>query len=303
MNAAVQFAGLVILKATLVLLAGEIAALALRRALPAQRHAVRYATLASILVLPVAMLATPAWSVHLLPALDAAPTQVTATRVLPPTVAVSIDDPERPSLAPTRPNVRPTAESTTIALWLVGTLIGLCWLVVGRAGLRRLAHRSEPVRSPRWRAMLTEECARAGIRAPISLQSSAAVSTPLTWGTRVPIILVPETASTWSDDRWRVVLRHELAHVARRDSLAQFIARLACVCYWFHPWRGPPPAACARRASAPAAIACSPWVPRRRTTPLTCSTSPARRLGLARAAGCRLPWPVHQSSKGDSSAS
>jgi beta-lactamase regulating signal transducer with metallopeptidase domain len=235
MSAAVQFLGLVIAKATLVLLAGEIAALALRRALPAQRHAVRYATLVSILVLPLAMLATPAWSVHMLPAHDAAPTPVTATRVLPPTVAVAIHGPERPSLAPARLDVRPTAESMTIAIWLVGMLAGLCWLVFGHVGLRRLARRSRSVQSPHWRAMLTEECARAGIRAPVSLRSSASVSTPLTWGTSVPIILMPETAATWSDDRWRVVLRHELAHVARRDSLAQFIARLACVCYWFHP--------------------------------------------------------------------
>jgi beta-lactamase regulating signal transducer with metallopeptidase domain len=235
MNAAVQFLGLVIVKATLVLLAGELAALALRRALPAQRHAVRYATLVSILVLPLAMLATPAWSVHMLPAHDAAPTRVTATRVLPPTVAVAIDDQARPSLAPAHLDVRPTVASMTIALWLVGMLVGLCWLVFGHVGLRRLARRSQPVQSPHWRAMLTEECARASIRAPVSLRSSASVSTPLTWGTSVPIILMPETASTWSDDRWRVVLRHELSHVARHDSLAQFIARLACVCYWFHP--------------------------------------------------------------------
>ncbi|HTD61950.1 MAG TPA: M56 family metallopeptidase, partial [Gemmatimonadaceae bacterium] len=252
MNAAVQFLGLVIVKATLVLLAGEIAALALRRALPAQRHAVRYATLVSILVLPVVMLATPAWSVHMLPALDAAPTPVTATRGLPPTVAVAIDDQARPSPAPARPDVRPTAESITIALWFVGTLMGLCWLVVGHVGLRRLARRSQAVQSPHWRAMLTEECARARIRAPVSLRSSASVSTPLTWGTSVPIILMPETASTWSDDRWRVVLRHELAHVARRDSLAQFIARSACMFYWFHPlaW------AAARRLRAESERAC-----------------------------------------------
>jgi hypothetical protein len=36
-------------------------------------------------------------------------------------------------------------------------------------------------------------------------------------------------------ERRRLVLLHELAHVARRDSLSRSVASLVCALYWFHP--------------------------------------------------------------------
>ena len=50
-----------------------------------------------------------------------------------------------------------------------------------------------------------------------------------------PIILVPEDALDWSEAHRRVVLRHELAHVARGDALSQLVAGFVCALYWFHP--------------------------------------------------------------------
>jgi hypothetical protein len=57
----------------------------------------------------------------------------------------------------------------------------------------------------------------------------------MTWGTLHPTVLVPAAADGWSAERRRVVLLHELAHVARRDCLAQMVAALACALYWIHP--------------------------------------------------------------------
>ena len=58
---------------------------------------------------------------------------------------------------------------------------------------------------------------------------------PVTLGIRRPAIVVPSIADTWSVDRRRAVLLHELAHVARRDCLTQMLAWTACAVYWFHP--------------------------------------------------------------------
>jgi beta-lactamase regulating signal transducer with metallopeptidase domain len=58
------------------------------------------------------------------------------------------------------------------------------------------------------------------------------VAQPSAFGRR---ILLPSAAKSWSDERVRIVLLHEQAHVARHDTLVAVIGDLACALYWFHP--------------------------------------------------------------------
>ena len=57
----------------------------------------------------------------------------------------------------------------------------------------------------------------------------------VTWGIRSPKILLPAAANAWPDERIRVVLAHELAHVRRNDWLSQLSAELLRALYWFNP--------------------------------------------------------------------
>ncbi len=90
-------------------------------------------------------------------------------------------------------------------------------------------HRSGMERAPARCA------AQIGIQRPVRLLRSLDRSMPMAFGVRQPAILIPSVADTWSDDRRRAVLLHELAHIARRDCLTQLMAAVACALYWIHP--------------------------------------------------------------------
>ena len=43
------------------------------------------------------------------------------------------------------------------------------------------------------------------------------VSTPMTWNSPQPVILLPTQALDWSADEMEMILRHELMHTQRKD--------------------------------------------------------------------------------------
>lgn len=63
----------------------------------------------------------------------------------------------------------------------------------------------------------------------------ASVGTPLTCGVLDPLILLPENARDWDEQRLRAVLLHEAAHVRRRDCLAKYLAQGSRALLWWNP--------------------------------------------------------------------
>lgn len=58
---------------------------------------------------------------------------------------------------------------------------------------------------------------------------------PITIGIWQRRILLPAVAKKWPTDQLRMVLKHELAHVLRRDVLWQFVTSIATNIFWFQP--------------------------------------------------------------------
>src|SRR5207249_10698751 len=56
-----------------------------------------------------------------------------------------------------------------------------------------------------------------------------------TWGLVRPRVLVPSNAENCTEERVRMVLRHELADVQRHDWAVQVLAEAARAIYWFNP--------------------------------------------------------------------
>jgi TonB family protein len=57
----------------------------------------------------------------------------------------------------------------------------------------------------------------------------------VTWGALQPKIILPSGSAEWADDRIRIVLAHELAHIRRGDWVAQMVAEILRAIYWFNP--------------------------------------------------------------------
>ena len=130
----------------------------------------------------------------------------------------------------------PLVSTTTLALfggllaWLCGALVILARGLSGLVHLERLRRGSTPVQPEHLPLPLPHGCA---------VRVSPDCPGPMTWGAVRPLILLPDGALDWPRARLESALRHELAHVRRRDSLVQALTLAACALYWPNPlvWR------------------------------------------------------------------
>ena len=207
-------------KSTLVLVAAGIASVLLWRASAAVRHMVWALALGSLLMLPVFESVLPAWGATRAVDLPGAPRVLVASANI---AAVS-------HRKTTTPNGVPIA---ALGIWLAGALV--CFWRWTRA-ISTVAHMRKNAAVLRdYDAVAQEIASQIGLRGPVPLLRSSEEIAPLAAGLRHPFVLLPASASQWPEDRLRVVLLHEMAHIRRRDSLTQAIAELVRCLYWFHP--------------------------------------------------------------------
>jgi HEAT repeat protein len=89
--------------------------------------------------------------------------------------------------------------------------------------------------TPDWTTPLCEVADRLDLELPPRLVMSDRIEMAFACRALAPTIVLPASAESWTDDRRRAVLFHELAHVKRHDLLGHTLGRLACALYWFHP--------------------------------------------------------------------
>lgn len=242
-----SFISALLVKATFIFAAGFVVVAAMRTVSSSIRHLVLLATLVCGLTLPAMMLISPRWDVRVMPRSSASlipstgsqvaaadPSEPSATLAAVATVDAGSISP-RAAVIDSRTRAFPNLESTPALAWAVGFIAVLAWLAIGRLRLRKIVREAWPLRDADWRRVLEQARAEADVTREVGLFTSSVVSTPLTWGTIRPVILLPDDALDWDNDHRRVVLRHEMAHISRADSLSQLIAGFVCALYWFHP--------------------------------------------------------------------
>jgi TonB family protein len=219
-------------KATILLACAWITVIALRRGSSALRHHVWAAAILASLALPFLALLLPAWPSATLGRAAALWSPAHGNAASSSSYAI-------PSVFVDAVAASPAFNKLAIAaliVWAFGFSLVLVRLVAGLARLAWVSAHAKPIFDEDWmRTVLELSQFHKLARSVRLLQCSSTLAMPLTWGLFRPVIVLPSGATLWTEDRCRIVLSHELAHIARHDWLLQICAEVARCFYWFHP--------------------------------------------------------------------
>lgn len=259
------------LKGAVLVLVAAGAAYLLRKRSASSRHAVWTAAVIGHLAIPALVLILPAWRMPMLPAapwiqVQAAPSAFNAAlagggrrqagsgaretgggkqEAVSPPAATPVVSP--PAITPQGEITNGLVASSAVArahlgivpivatIWFVGALFVLLRLAIGTWRVNQLSREGVRVEDGVWLSLAQRLANRLGVTRPLILLRGERLAVPVTWGIVYPAVLLPQDADTWTEERRRFVLVHEMAHVKRFDALTQLLAQLALAVFWFDP--------------------------------------------------------------------
>ncbi|MBB4634439.1 M56 family metallopeptidase [Longimicrobium terrae] len=231
-------------RGTVILLAALAATALMRRSSASARHMVWLAALTAVLLLPIARSIVPEWRVLPLPA---AATVMPGVESAAPGTRRDLSTATAPGAEPVNaavPTPAPTMAErladvdwsrAAVLLWAVGSALVLVRLLAGVARLLWIERRATELTDDEWVRLTDGLSRRLRLGRIVRLLREPAATVPMTWGVFHPVVLLPAESEQWPDERRRVVLAHELAHVRRWDALTQWVAHLALALFWFNP--------------------------------------------------------------------
>jgi beta-lactamase regulating signal transducer with metallopeptidase domain len=250
-----QLAGLfldALLKSLVVLVFGGGLCVAWRRASAASRHLIWFLAVASLPFLPLLSSVLPSWNKPLWSVSTdlISGNQVSLALELAPFARSAAS---RPEAGPIRADVANAADNQSsrsqlfaarfskswlplgFTVWAGGMMLTLGYLIIGQFQVGKMSRAARRLAGGDWTRLLNEAREILGLQRPVILLQSPDNVMPLTWGWLRPVVLLPAEAAQWPEERRRIVLLHELAHIKRWDGLTQLVARIVCALYWFNP--------------------------------------------------------------------
>jgi TonB family protein len=226
------------IKSSVILTAAWLGALALRRRPAAERHLWWCGAMVAVAMLPVWTVALPSLRVKV-PASIAGPVYRFTADVQAPAVATPAPVQHASPGGAAQPVQQRGWTWPALALWTWAAGCGICLLrlAVAHLTVARLRRRASLIEDAEWTGEVRAAAAQLGVDSPVRLLRGPGC-VPMTSGWRNPAIHLPAESEEWTDDRRRVVLLHEMAHVARFDTLTGAAANLTVCAYWFHPLAG-----------------------------------------------------------------
>ncbi len=152
------------------------------------------------------------------------------------TIAIEWIGPPAPlrTFAPPRPaSLWPDA---LIVTWVVSALVlAAAWAIARRRLVTSALDAASPA-SPREHAALTAARRALNLRVSVDVTRSAICEAPAVVRIIRPVLVLPDGGCDALDDsELESLLRHECAHVARRDNLLGLIESALIAAFWFHP--------------------------------------------------------------------
>jgi beta-lactamase regulating signal transducer with metallopeptidase domain/tetratricopeptide (TPR) repeat protein len=248
MNAADELM-LLLVKATLILLIARVLLAALPRASAATKHLIATGSLVAVAAMPLLSIMMPAWQVAVTRTVVPAVAQPTAADTQQDTIGLRDDESAgiartlAKAIAPAPVTAVTKAARVVRTTWkgfvvLAAALTAFAFLghmLAGMIGVWFVARKARELESDEALLALDEARGQLGLGADVRLLVSSRVTVPVIWGVFRPVLLLPEDAGTWSAERMRVVLLHELAHLKRVDGISLILTRIAVSLFWFHP--------------------------------------------------------------------
>jgi len=213
-------------RSSLLFAAALLVAAAMRRRSAAERHLALASVLAAGLLLPLGLCALPewAWKVWSAPGTTAKFTVTSGSPSAPP----KLETPASAVLSPTGNRVHQVRSVDFVAAILVaGMALQVMWLGFGAWGLRRIRQRAVA-------ATLPDSFFGPAMRMPRVLVSGHTRVAFLV-GLLRPVVVLPAGALNWPDEKLRMVLWHEIAHLQRRDHWLLVLCGGVRVVYWWNP--------------------------------------------------------------------
>jgi len=226
------------IQSTLVLALALLAVVLLRRQSAARRHLLLLAAAVSLPLLLGSSILAPRWrpfhASEMHAPLSVAPViEVDFERSLVVGTAVGDGGAIGGAPPPSSQDFEPHSRSLPLTwIWLAGVGLLIARLAAGAFALRRIDG-GECAAS--LEEQLSIEARAMGVSRRPALLCLGEGTMPMTWGLRQHVVALPSGAGEWPAARRRRVLRHELAHVARRDFASGFLASACITLLWFHP--------------------------------------------------------------------
>jgi len=216
------------IKSTVILAAAWLAAKCLRRRAAATRHLVWMVALAAIVAVLVLSVALPVW--HLPLAVPGVTFHITASGLATPADLPASS--QAPAHAPPLASHRAWQPDWALGLllvWAAGAAFLLLRTLAAAFALSRLRPASD------WKISADAVARAMGVEKSPRVRQSAPGTMPMAFGIFRPAVCLPGDAASWTEERRRMVLLHELAHIRRGDTLWHALARVALSLYWWNP--------------------------------------------------------------------